>query len=164
MKQIDVSTSKHPNRFALVDDYDYKKLSRINWYAAESTNNLYACRNITVDGVQKILRMHTVLLGWAANEMCDHRNGITLDNQRHNLRHCSSLENSRNRKVTSRSKSGYKGVSWHKNARKWRVTISYGGKQRSQGLFHCVVSAAKHYDNLAKKHFGEFARLNFPET
>jgi hypothetical protein len=106
--------------------------------------------------------MHNAILGRVSGKMTDHRNGITLDNQRHNLRHCTNAENSRNRKLHKNNTSGYKGVSWRKKENKWYTNITVNRKNLHIGGFSCLVKAAKAYDEAARKHFGDFAWLNFP--
>lgn len=70
------------------------------------------------------------------------------------------MRNTRKRKdaVTSR----YRGVSWCEGSGKWRVQIC--GTSRASvhvGLFDDEIEAAKAYDAVARKEFGEFASPNF---
>jgi hypothetical protein len=69
-----------------------------------------------------------------------------------------------NRRKTSRKTSSrYIGVSFHKKKGKWMAVIGYKGKNVWLGRFDNEIDAAKAYDAAAKKYYGEFARLNFPE-
>lgn len=161
MKKIDISTKKYPNTFALVDDIDYIELAKYNWHAQKSNKGaIYAQRTFLVNGKQKLLKMHIAILGSIDGMQIDHRNGDGLDNQRHNIRHCTHTENQRNRKLNSNSTSGYKGVSWCKRSSKWRAHITHNSKLIHLGLFTCIIKAAKAYNEAAKDRFGEFARLN----
>ena len=162
MKKINISTPTHPDTFALVDNIEYIELNAHKWYAHEEPNgNLYAVRVVRVDGKQTNLMMHTAIMGKIDGKEIDHRNRITLDNQRHNLRHCTHAENQRNTGMYRNNTSGYKGVCWHKGANKWRAKIKCNGKTIHLGLFFCIIKAAKCYDEGAKKYHGEFANLNF---
>lgn len=58
------------------------------------------------------------------------------------------------------SKTGYKGVSFHKASGKYRACIEVNKKHIHLGLFVCKLEAAKAYNKAAKEHFGEFAKLN----
>jgi hypothetical protein len=161
MKQIDVSTKKHPNTFALVDDSDYKELNKHHWFAfGQGSGNLRVRRHIKKNGKWVGLKMHIAIMGRVDGKEIDHKNGNALDNQRKNLRHCTHAENLRNRGVTVNSTSGFKGVYWCKGNKKWRTYIKYCGKMIYCGHFFCLIKAAKAYNTAASKYFGEFARLN----
>ena len=49
-----------------------------------------------------------------------------------------------------------------RNKNKWMARIQVDGKRLFLGYFKFPKEAAKTYDIAAKKYFGEFARLNFP--
>jgi hypothetical protein len=93
----------------------------------------------------------------------DHVNGNRLDNRKSNLRLCNSTENSFNKSITSRNKTGYKGVSPYPSRGAFRVVISANRRYYHIGYFYCPLEAARAYDKAAKELHGEFARLNFPK-
>lgn len=163
MKKIDISTPTFQNTFALVDDLDFENLNKFKWYAHSQRGKLYAKRNIQVGDNQKTLSMHTAILGHLNGKEIDHRNMITLDNQRHNLRHCTRAENQRNRPAQSNNTSGYKGVSWSKKDRKWVAHTRYNDRKIYLGSFTKAIKAAQAYDKAALQYHGDFAKLNFPE-
>ena len=158
MKKIDISTKKFPNRFTLVDDSDFAELSKYKWHISPNHCGIpyVVCSRF---------KMHRQILGLKKGDgkMSDHRNGDTLDNQRSNLRVCNNSENQRNRKLNCNSTSGYKGVLWIKEINKWRPQLMVNGKRIYFGAFTCPIKAAKAYDTGAKKYFGKFSRLNFPD-
>ena len=78
-----------------------------------------------------------------------------------NLRIVSRSQNLTNQSIRSTNTSGYKGVSWQKNAGKWKAQVVSKGKTRYLGLFTTPEAAASAYDEVAKELHGEFARLNF---
>jgi hypothetical protein len=65
------------------------------------------------------------------------------------------------RRDKSKTYSRYRGVSFSKRKGKWFATIRHNGKKIWLGYFDDELSAARAYDEAAKKHHGEFARLNF---
>ena len=95
----------------------------------------------------------------------DHIDGDLSNNSISNLREATSQENSWNRKK-SKSMNGkstssvYKGVSWHKQSKKWRTRIQVNGKRESIGLFTSETEAARAYDKSANELFGKFANMN----
>ena len=95
-------------------------------------------------------------------EFCDHINGNGLDNRRENLRICTHAENQRNSRSARGSSSQYKGISWNKRDKRWYSHIRIDDKQQHLGVFTSEVKAAKAYDAAALKHWGRFAKPNFP--
>ena len=59
---------------------------------------------------------------WPA-EQIDHRNGVRDDNRVANLREATNRENGRNGRLPRNNTSGFKGVSWHRQSRRWQAYI-----------------------------------------
>jgi len=146
---------------ALVDDEDYVIVNKYSWYMVKYG---YAVTNVKkTDGKQIMLKMHKLVTGTVGSGIkvqVDHINNNKLDNRRANLRVCSPAENKRNCKMSVKNTTGFKGVSYHKQAMKWRAMIMVNGKKIHLGLFICILKAAKTYDEAAIKYFGEFACTN----
>jgi hypothetical protein len=147
---------------ALVDDEDFERLSQYKWYAWKSGNAFYATRNITLrKGVQGQMKMHREILNLTDRKIyCDHINHNGLDNQKHNLRACTSSENQMNT-ISKTGVSQYKGVCWYKQGETWAAQIMIHRKRIHLGCYDSEEDAAKAYDEAAKLYFGEFACLNF---
>jgi hypothetical protein len=143
------------------EDFDY-----INqWKWSYDAHNDCAVRSqfIRRDGKKQISRtilMHSLIMGTPKGKDTDHINGDRLDNRRHNLRICTHKENQRNMGLSKANKSGYKGVSWDNKYSKWVTRIRTSEKYMHVGYFKDRLSAAKAYNEAAKKYHGEFARLN----
>ena len=87
----------------------------------------------------------------------DHINNNKLDNRIENLRPATNSENIQNSKKSSINVSGYKGVSFHKNVKKWCAQIRINKKLKYLGCFSTPEEAHQAYCQAADKHFGEFA-------
>ena len=61
---------------------------------------------------------------------------------------------------SKKSKSKFKGVSWHKRDKRWRAEIKVDGTRIHLGYYVNAIEAVSAYDQAAKKYFGEFAVLN----
>ena len=161
MKEIKLTQGK----VALVDDEDFEYLNQWKWCVHKGKGNLYyAIRNKSKikEGSEGTVYMHKVLMNTPNEFRTDHKNGNTLDNQKHNLRitnHCSNIQN---RKKNINNTSGYKGVS--RNQNKWMVQLNVNNKHIYGGKFINIIEAARHYDDLALKYFGEYAKLNFERS
>lgn len=62
--------------------------------------------------------------------------------------------------IQSNNSSGYRGVSYRKDNKKWRAEINYQGRKIIIGLFITAIEAAKAYNQTAIKYLGEKAKLN----
>lgn len=148
MKLISLTQGK----FTKVDDEDYEVLSKFKWHFA----NGYARRH---NGFGRIcIGMQKHILSPKNGLQADHINGDTLDNRRENLRVCKPSENYKNRKLNSNNVSGFKGVRWHKNAKKWIVSIMNNGKQIHLGYFTNNLEASEAYKKAELHYYKDFAR------
>lgn len=116
-------------------------------------------------------KLHHMVRGHTnfGNYVVDHINSLPLDNRFSNLRTATHLENSRNsQKPRGKRSSVYKGVSYltTKYINKqgvvrgaWKVCVAVGSKQYTK-YCNTEQEAALAYNELAKEHYGEFAKLN----
>ena len=104
--------------------------------------------------------MYREIVGAGSGQVVDHKDGDGLNNTRENLRVCSRSDNEHNRRIDTKNSSGFKGVYFNKPMKKWMARISINNKRMYLGCYDNKVDAARAYDKAAKKHFGEFARLN----
>jgi hypothetical protein len=152
MKQIELTQGK----LALVDDEDYEWINQWKWCV---TNNGYAQRHDR----GTIALMHRVILGATVSGhkvQVDHINHNKLANRRSNLRFCTPSQNKANIIKQKNNSGQYKGVSWDRQLKKWRVKITQNQKQMFIGLYDDPVIAAQVYNEKAIGLFGEFACLN----
>ncbi len=92
-----------------------------------------------------------------SGELIDHINHDTLDNRKCNLRVCDKVRNGRNRRLNVNSTSGYKGVTWSEQNRKWMAYIYDHKKFKNLGYYTNVDDAVCARKEAEAKLFGEFA-------
>jgi hypothetical protein len=149
---------------ALVDPCD-ADLAQFKWTALESEygGTVYAYRQTGTKLKRINVRLHRVIFERMAGrklrseELVDHENQTGTDCRRSNLRLATKSQNSMNSKLSTRNKSGYKGVSWDKNSQKWIARIRIGPKYPVLGYFDDPVDAHVAYCAAAREHYGEFA-------
>ena len=146
-------------KFALVDVGNYERLNRHRWFAMKGDRTFYAIRN---DEGGTVL-MHREILNAPKGVSVDHIDGYGLNNCASNLRLCTPGQNNCNRGPHRRGSSRFRGVCWHKQARKWAAAICFRGVHYHLGLFDDEVEAARVRDRKAVELHGEFAWLNFPD-
>ena len=154
LKQIDVSTDKFPNTFALVDDIDYKHLIKWKWHRTPKAIHSYSKKGV----VWEHISMHRMIMKPPIEMQVDHINRDTLDNRRCNLRICTHQENLFNQGPYSNKQ--YKGVCKRKDYNKWRSRIRINKKLINLGDYNTPIEAAKAYNCAARILFGEFAYQN----
>ena len=148
----------------LVDDEDYEWLSQHKWFSCGKTNKEYAVRHgkdSEGSKARKFLYMHREIMKAENGIEVDHINQDPLDNQKHNLRLCTSQQNNCNNK---RSPKRNKGVDKRETIiPSYRAKIAVNGRYKYLGSYRTERDAALAYDREAIKLYGEFASLNYPE-
>lgn len=99
-------------------------------------------------------RAHRVIWKWMTGawpDHVDHINGIRDDNRWENLRSVSASENHRNRGTPRGNTSGFVGVFWNKQKRKWASTICVNGKRTRLGFFDAPEDAHAAYQHAASQ-------------
>ena len=135
--------------------YEYLKNYYV-MYKKDRENGYYW--TIKQDGKQ--IKIHNIIGG----KGYDHINRNKSDNRESNLRPSTLAQNARNRSVTRRSKSGYKGVFLYKKSKKYTAQIRYNYNLYYLGSYDTKEEAAIEYDKASLFLFKEFAWLNFPDN
>jgi len=156
-------------RAAFVDWSDWNIVRKYSLCADVRNTTVYVVCSLN----GKTIMLHRLLMGCTKDDgvVVDHRSRGGMDNRRSNLRICTYVQNSQNAIKTTyggKPKSSlYKGVS-RCGISRWQACIRLDNKNTHLGVFPKTpegeIAAAKAYDMAASKHFGEFARLNFPEV
>jgi len=152
---------------AIIDEID-GDLATLKWHASVTRRKFQtfarACRSPRIRGKQtsqtlsRVIGERMVGRQLDRREIVDHISGDPLDNRRANLRICTQQQNSWNRAAHKNNKTGYRGVCLVRETYKSQIHVS--GKQISIGYYKTPEAAAIAYNTVAKKLFGEFARLN----
>jgi len=166
MVKIELSKGK----YAKIDPED---IDTNKWYAVKCGKLYYAARTINLSkGKTKKIYLHKQIMGH--DGIVDFVNGDSLDCRKCNLRITNKSGDAKNKKAHGKSR--YLGVHFHTSKTKyknkkgdekiyessgWVAKIKIGDKYKHLGIFKNEIDAAKKYDEFAKKHHKEFARLNF---
>jgi hypothetical protein len=149
-------------KYAIVDPDDYHSLAAHKWQLHQNRTVSYAVRTVRRPGQpNKLMPMHRQVMNAPPGMLVDHINHDGLDNRKANLRLATPSQNSRNQRKCKPTASRYKGLSWDRDGKKWRVRIRANGRYIPLGRFNDEIQAARAYDEAAKKYHGEFASLNF---
>ena len=116
-------------------------------------------RQISIDNVRYLAHHLAWLLetgAWPVN-LIDHKDLDRDNNAFENLREATCPQNCANQGIRSTNKTGFKGVSKHKQTGRFQAACS----GEYLGLFDDPRQAAMRYDAAARERHGEFARTNF---
>jgi hypothetical protein len=147
---------------AYVDAEDFATVAPYRWQSYTRGKNVAARHGHNEHGKVKTLYMHQILM---PDGPADHVDCNGLNNRRSNLRYVTRQQNQRNRRKIAPALSRYKGVCPdYRRKNPWRASINISRRGIYIGSFSTEEEAARAYDVAARQHFGEHARLNFPES
>lgn len=138
----------------MVDDEDFDYLNQFYWQV-DRYKTVQTHKNDTGERL-----IHRLIMKPPKGVEIDHIDGNRLNNQKSNLRFATSSQNKINRGARKDNKSGYKGVSWHKQNKNWTARLMINGKYQHLGSFKDISEAVQVYNQSALKHYGEYAWLN----
>lgn len=145
---------------SVIDEID-AELAVSNWCASHSPTTYYVLRHVP-DG-HGVIALHRVILArmlgreLLPTEFVDHIDGNGLNNRRSNLRLATKSQNMMNQGARKDNTSGYKGVRWDKERKKWLAQIRINGVNKHLGRFSSKEEAYHAYCEAAKHYHGDFA-------
>lgn len=145
----------------LIDAVDAERVMALFWCAQHRDHTIRFMAHMP--GHRAPVQIGRLIAGSGPHEIADHINGDATDNRRANLRSCSHSQNSANSHLQVGKRIRFKGVTEHRPGR-FRATARHAGKFTHLGTAETAEAAAHLYDQFAREHFGDFARLNFPKT
>ena len=146
------------NDKSLIDVSSIDLLKKSKWSVHTNNGKKYA-RQTSLYGRRF---MHHVIMGKKEGLEVDHINGDGLDNRKSNLRFCTHRENLLNKGFYKNNKTGFKGIGFIDGLGYYGVIHLANGHKKRSKKFSNAIDAAKARDELAKKFYGKFTRLNFP--
>jgi len=142
---------------AKIDSSDYGRVKNYKWCLSKRKEKPVCVKTTLARGIQ--LKLHHLFINPKAGFVVDHIDQDILNNRRENLRLATQSQSIHNR-IRS-SKSGYTGVDWSRNNKKWRAKISQNGKQKLLGYFNSAKEAHEVYKIEAKRLYGDFVNSRF---
>lgn len=144
---IILNSKKHGRKETIIDTNKLDQVMSVDttWgmHFAPNTGSFY-CRAAVKNSNGKIdtVLLHRLVMGFPEGKVVDHINGDTLNNTTKNLREATISENLQNRSGANKnSKSGVRGVYWHKQDEMWQVKMRVNGTSKHIGLYETILEA-----------------------
>ena len=168
--------SNNIEAWMLIDGYDNYEVSSFgrvrNNRSSRILKSLFHCDgyariNLYKNSQRKTHTIHRLVAEtFCANpegkKQVDHIDNHPENNHYSNLRWTTSSENLRNRQLTSRNTSGYRGIWTDNKTGKWVAEYRLNNKKKHLGSFHSKEEAGRAYDKAILEVDPEHAVLNFP--
>lgn len=141
---------------AIVDDED-GDLREMKWFLKKD-GYCEAYRDSQSILLHRVIISRKTGIYLTPKHFVDHINQNKLDNRRGNLRVAigNSL-NGFNRQINKNNSSGFRGVTWRKERKRWRAQIKVNRKAVFLGYFSSPEDAYGAYKKAATLFFGEYA-------
>lgn len=144
-------TEKNEEFYFDIEDYD--KIKHYCWHLDKDGYVVSNYNNTTI-------KMHRIIMNCKTDDIVDHKKHQNNDNRKSELRICTHAENSYNKKTPINNKSGYAGVWWDNERKKWQAYIKINKKKIYLGRFDQLNDAVRARKKAEEKHFGEFSYDN----
>jgi hypothetical protein len=133
----------------IVDDDDYENLIQYKWGIV----NGYAVHGKRLSNPRRMvsIMMHRLITGAADDMVVDHIDRNKLNNVKSNLRVVTQSKNLHNSGPSKNNTTGFKGVHFHKKAKKFMASICINRKVTYLGLFKTAEEAHDAYVSAAKE-------------
>jgi hypothetical protein len=153
---------KHPlPKGVLIDEEDLHLLENYNKWRIDKLGYVVTQKEWkAINGVRqrKAFKLHRAILGVTDRKLeVDHINHNPLDNRKSNLRICSRIENGSNLSIKKNNTSGFPGVSWSKERKKWVAGIMVKYRMVALGRYDTIEEAISVRLFAEDHYFGEFA-------
>lgn len=152
--------------FAKVSPEDEELVRPFKWSVMQDIGyhrRIYASASVRGEKPRRKVVMHRLILDAPPNLVVDHINFDTLDNRRCNIRLTTRAGNRWNTMILPHASTPYRGVRRHKDGGFEAVFIC-NHNVTSLGVFADQIEAAMAWDEAARIHYGDMARLNFPKN
>lgn len=154
-----VTTPLMHGQILRIDEADMPLVQQYRWHAKQEGRSWYAYGNTyDPEGKRGVIKLHRLLLNALPSQFVDHVDGNGMNNTRANLRIATKQQNQANVRKRLSNRTGYKGVQQHHDGR-FRARIQVKGVGIHLGMFNTAEEAYAAYCTAARKHFGEFARI-----
>jgi len=121
----------------------------------KNSRNHYKCIRFILNNKGYWLRVSRLFFYWHNNylpDIVDHKDRNSLNNNIENLRELTNSQNLRNSDKRRKGSSVYKGVSWHKKAKKWIAYFYINNKLNHLGLFENEDDAGQAVNDTIRKY------------
>jgi len=157
MKKIALGGKRGQDKYLLIDNEKYDLVKKYSWYL--SSYGYAIAHHLGKGKNYKKIYAHLLIINCPKGMEIDHINHNKLDNRRRNLRICTRSQNQMNKIKLKNNISGFTGVIWDKQNKKFRAQIQVNKKHFHLGLFETKEQAAEIYNQKAKYLFGQFFNI-----
>lgn len=136
--EIKIKNKKFGDCFVKIDLEDVDRCKQYTWNLwYEKTKRFFYVNTVITLSPKKLktIWLHRFIMNYEGDLEIDHLNHDVFDNRKNNLQIVSREENMQNLRQFSSKQDGYRGVSWDKQTKKWRVHVSHNYKNYHGGYF-----------------------------
>lgn len=139
---------------------DYDKIKNYTWHY-DKDKYVVACYT-KPDGTDSTIKMHRIIMDLLelSDVDPDHIKHINYDNRKSQLRKATQSQNNMNTKIPKTNTSGYKGVSFNKEKKKYEAYIKINKKRIHLGYYNTAEEGNIARKKAEEKYFGKWSYDN----